>query len=530
MKNYLNSILIFLFLLIPVITISVLMGINGFMLKILVKETLYNVTILVFILLFVYFIKRRILKKIVAIIFFIPFYSILFVKIFTLVNFFNFIDNAVLYTVFETNYSELTGFFSSYSKWYHGLFIISYFYILIKIILNSTFTLNFKIKKAFYVLPVIFICSAVSYRFYERSLSLLVFNTYLEYKTFSEEVSKEISKRESKYFSNVANNDEEALYVVIIGESTTRANMGIYGYYRNTNPNLRKIKNELHLFKDVISPHTHTILSLDKVLSLGDYYNPDNNKLGTVIQLANQAGFETYWLSNQKPIGAYESLIALYAKASKHQFYVSNFYGQNNKYDEVLFPKLQETINKKDRKKMIFVHLQGTHISYEQRYPESYQFFKDRPQTKFPSEEAFKLINDYDDAVRYNDYVVYQIIDKVKNANKNSYVVYFSDHGEEIFHDKDYFGHYEGIGTNAMFEIPFIVWTSEKYNEQSQINFEDKLDRKYNLEDFIYSFSELSRISFDQFQSEKSIFNSGFKYKNRVILKNINYDERLKKE
>lgn len=528
MKNYKNCILIIIFLLLPILAISGVMFINDFSLKIIAKELLFNSAILVFIVLIIHFINKKVLKNILGLLLLIPFYSILFIKIFTLLSFFNFIDNAVLYTVFETNYYELTGFLNSYSKWYHALIAALYIFCLVLLIFKAN--TNFKVKHTYYIEIIVLICVVISYRFYERSLSLLVFNTFVEYKIFSTEISKDISKSTSKHFTNVSNNDEEALYVVIIGESTTRNNMGIYGYYRDTNPNLNKVKNELHLFQNVISPHIQTILSLDKVLSMADYQHPENNKLGTVLQLANQAGFETYWLSNQKPIGAYESLVSLYAKASKNRFYVSNIYEDVNKYDEILLPKLKETINKKASKKMIFLHLEGSHISYHTKYPASYSFFTDEPHTQFKSAESYQIINEYDNSIRYNDFVVSQIINLVKNTNKNSYVVFFADHGEEVFKDYDYFGHHESIGSNAMFEIPFIIWTSDKYNENSTINFNDHLERKYNLEDFIYSFSELSRIEFDQFQSEKSIFNTDFRFKKRLILKNVDYDQRVKEK
>jgi len=527
MRNYKNCILIITFLLIPILVISGVMFINDFSLKIIVKELLFNSAILVFIIFFINLINQKVLKNISSLILLVPFYSILFIKIFTLLNFFNFIDNAVLYTVFETNYNELSGFLNSYSKWYYVLIVATYIFTIIFLIFKVN-TIRYKHK--YYIELTVLVCIAISYRFYERSLSLLVFNTYLEYKTFSAEISKDISKSTSKYFTNVTNSDDEALYVVIIGESTTRNNMGIYGYYRDTNPNLNKVKNELYLFKNVISPHIQTILSLDKVLSMGDYHHPENNKLGTVIQLANQAGFETYWLSNQKPIGAYESLISLYAKASKNRFYVSNIYEDTNKYDEILLPKLKETISEKASNKMIFLHLEGSHISYHTKYPESFSFFKDEPPTQFKTEESYQIINEYDNSIRYNDFIVSQIIEMVKNANKNSYVIYFSDHGEEVFKDYEYFGHHESIGSNAMFEIPFIVWTSDKYKEKSTINFNDQLERKYNLEDFIYSFSEISRIQFDQFQPTKSIFNTDFQFKKRIILKDVDYDERIKEK
>src|SRR5690606_27867611 len=198
------------------------------------------------------------------------------------------------------------------------------------------------------------------------------------------------------------------------------------------------------------------------------------------------------------------------------------------KYDEVILPKFKDIIDEKVAKKIVFVHLEGSHISYHKKYPEKYNYFKDQPKTKFSTPEAYKIINEYDNSIRYNDYVVSEIIDKVKFTNKNSYVLYFSDHGEEVYSEHEYFGHVETIGSNAMFEIPFILWVSDKYKLQSTINFNAALDRKYILEDFIYSFSDLSRIKFDQHLASKSIFNDDFKYKKRMVLKNVNYDDRIK--
>src|SRR5690606_39947201 len=85
---------------------------------------------------------------------------------------------------------------------------------------------------------------------------------------------------------------------------------------------------------------------------------------------------------------------------------------------------------------MIFLHLEGCHISYHKKYPDSFNFFTDTPKTKFNSAKAHQTINEYDNAVRYNDFVVSEVIDLVKKANKNSYVMYFSDHGEEVFRNK----------------------------------------------------------------------------------------------
>ena len=48
--------------------------------------------------------------------------------------------------------------------------------------------------------------------------------------------------------------------------------------------------------------------------------------------------------------------------------------------------------------------------------------------------------------------------------------------------------------------------------------------RKYNAEDFIYSFSDLINVNFKGFDETRSIFSPKFKARKRVIKKDLNYD------
>lgn len=523
MKNYIKDGFVLLYLCLPILIYMAMMGVYDASMRTIIKETVFNASVLILLLSVIFSIGNKVVK-IVFSIFLLFFYIILFIQILVFYNFYNFIDNAILYTAFETNSNEVVGFFNSYGKWYQPLLVIFYLYVASRILFSYRFSLT-KYKIATIVLCIS--CIAVGYKFIERSASLLTITTYSEYQEFTSQLSKNITKKTSSHFTNVFNKEEQALYVVIVGESTSMRNMGIYGYYRDTNPELSKMKDELYLFNDVISPRTHTILSLDRILSLGDYKKPENNELGTVFQLANQAGFKTYWISNQEPLGVNETLVSLYARAASEQHFVTNTKQSSRKLDDVLLPLLDKVIqDSQTSKKIVFLHLKGTHIFYRNSYPPSFDHFKEEPRTNFPSEEAFQTINEYDNAVRYNDYIVSLIIQQVKKQNNNSYVLYFSDHGDDVYQDYNGFGHHEGIGTDAMYQTPFIVWLSDEYKQRLNGDFNGKLERKYILEDFIYSFAELSRIEFDQFQPQKSIFSNQFIYKERFISPGVNYDER----
>src|SRR5690625_5738100 len=100
--------------------------------------------------------------------------------------------------------------------------------------------------------------------------------------------------------------------------------MQLYGYKKETNPLMMEIKEELFIFDSVISPHVHTILSLEKMLSLANYDQPKPTENASIIQLANQAGFTTYWISNQRPIGIHESVATNISRAADKKYFLTS--------------------------------------------------------------------------------------------------------------------------------------------------------------------------------------------------------------
>ncbi|WP_162880214.1 phosphoethanolamine transferase [Mariniflexile rhizosphaerae] len=328
---------------------------------------------------------------------------------------------------------------------------------------------------------------------------------------------------------NLVNNNNNKLYVVIIGESTTRKNMSLYGYGRKTNPLLSK-QNGLRVFKNVISPHAGTTASLTKALSLDNYENSSKEK-GSIIQLLNAANFETYWISNQQPVGFAETDITKLVYSCNNKFYLNTEDTEElNLYDNVIFDKIDYVINNNsDRNKVLFIHLKGTHFYYENKYPDSFNTFKDKPKTQIAiNESEYKFINEYDNAVTYNDFIVNTVIDKIKRKRSESFVLYFSDHGEEVYHTIKFAGHNDDVGTLPMFEIPFILWESKDYKLKNNIKIE--LNRPYMTDDLFHSIADLCGIDNKYVDLERSIFSKSFKNRKRVILNNKDYDSLLKIE
>ena len=89
--------------------------------------------------------------------------------------------------------------------------------------------------------------------------------------------------------------------VLVIGESTNRQRMSLYGYPRNTTPELDKLRDQLAVFDNVITPRPYTIEALQQVLTFADEENPDLYlKTPSIVSVMKQAGYKTYWITNQQ--------------------------------------------------------------------------------------------------------------------------------------------------------------------------------------------------------------------------------------
>ena len=447
------------------------------------------------------------------------------------------ISASALFVIFETNASETSEFLENYLN-------LPIFFLFLLLFIPLIWSLVFKRKKIkqfilehtdkkppikiIGLLSLIFVSGfIIKWKFKNENILLNSYGSYQEYIKTKEILVSQLAKTENTLVSDATNSDDEAAYVVIIGESTSSWHMQLYGYKRETNPKLVKIKDELVLFNNVITPNVHTILALEKILTFTNFENPKPNQNASVVQLANAAGFETYWISNQQPVGIHESISTIIGNAAKNKYFIATEGYKYTIHDEALLPILEQVLQEKKKKKLIFLHLIGTHVAYYKRYPKEFDVFDNfsRPDL---DKKANEYINTYDNATRYNDSIIRAVIDKVKLLNANSYVAYFSDHGDDVFDEANMAGHNEYLGTKPMYEVPFLVWFSEKYNKSSKLfSQKDVLkQRAYNLEDFMYSFAEISRIKFAQMDSSRSVFSNQFIERPRLVKDGEDYDKK----
>ena len=436
-----------------------------------------------------------------------------------------------LFVLFDSNSSEAAEFLDFYVDYRFKIFSVLMLFVIITSTLriksllrdfNNTLTRT-KILTSTYILLVLAFLKFSGLIVY--NLAYLILKSSIEYNAESSKLGAYKTNKTGN-FNNVSrpNSQEDEVYVIVLGESTSRSHFGLYDYPRPTTPKLNSLKDELIIYNDVISPHAHSIASITKVFTLGNYEHSDKIGDGSIIQLANKANFETVWLSNQRPIGIYESLVTKIALSSNKSKFLTTTYGAHSKVkDAELLPELERVLSDdSSSKKFIIIHLMGTHASYVNRYPDTFNKFKDTPLSNYKSDETSRIINHYDNAVLYTDFVVSEIIQKVKALNTKSFVLYMSDHGEELFKDRNMAGHNEDVSTQDMYDVPFLLWQSDDYKEQKQLKID--VDRSYMLDDLFHSVADLLEISAKEVEEERSIFNAAFKDRKRFILESSEYD------
>lgn len=348
------------------------------------------------------------------------------------------------------------------------------------------------------------------------------YKTYFLYKSRQKCEQTDIAERLKQPYEvqSLQPDSSRQVIVVVIGESLTRHHLSLYGYGRKTNPLLSQ-DSTLLIYMDVVSPQVHTIPVLRSALSFGERNNPDYfTAKPSLFELFNRAGYETYFISNQMFGGGHRTSYDVLLRQAKHIFNPS----VQKKTDEVVLPFLQKAIaDDKKANKLIVIHLMGNHMAYEFRYPKSFSQFsnatdgfvnKSCPFVKQP--EAVKSIDTYDNSVLYNDFVVAQVIEQTKHAGQESAVIYFSDHGEELFDVRPFAGHaYEKVST-YMCEVPFLVWLSPKFGKyRNDFTFNTKAP--FSTTDFLFSITDLAGLRYADFDASRSLFNKRFVPRKRYV-------------
>ncbi len=310
--------------------------------------------------------------------------------------------------------------------------------------------------------------------------------------------------------------------VLVIGESTNRQRMSLYGYPRATTPKLDKLREQLAVFDNVVTPRPYTIEALQQVLTFADEQNPDAYlTTPSIMNMMKQAGYKTYWITNQQTMTKRNTMLTTFSKQADEQVYLNNNLNQNaRQYDGDVLKPFGKILADSAPRKFVIIHLLGTHMSYKYRYPAEYDQFTDRKGVPdWVTDDQLPTYNSYDNAVLYNDFVVSSLIEQFSASKPNGFLLYLADHGEAVFDSPkgNVLGRNEGKPTAPMYTIPFMLWTSEQWRSHSPASYQAELSRPYSSSNLIHTWADLAGLRAAELDPSKSLVSANFKERPLLI-------------
>lgn len=274
--------------------------------------------------------------------------------------------------------------------------------------------------------------------------------------------------------TRVASKQKPTLMFLIIGETARSQNFAMNGYGRGTNAFTRQ-QGGVVSFKDFHSCGTATAVSVPCMFSNMNRTDYDGRKAvnsENVLDVVKKTGVSLLWKDNDGGCkGVCNRLPTIDIKATADKKLCD---GQTC-YDEVMLDGLDDEIAAMTGDKLVAFHIIGSHgPTYYKRYPpEQRHFMPECARSDIENCTQEQLVNTYDNTLRYTDYVVAQMIEKLKKYSDqyNTVLLYVSDHGESLGESGLYLhGTPYKVAPDQQTHIPMQVWMSPGFIADKHIN------------------------------------------------------------
>lgn len=256
-------------------------------------------------------------------------------------------------------------------------------------------------------------------------------------------------------------NEKYNLIIFIVGETARAANFGFDGYERDTTEPLNLYRANIVNYTNAWSCGTSTAVSVPCMFSKDSRNNYDNGSLEyteNVLDILHKNSYDVLWLDNNSD-----------CKSTCDRVEQIIFCKENHDKcnDFVMFPALEERLQKNRQNTAIFLHQIGSHgPKYYLRYTPEFARFQPECKTEKLNEcDLTEVRNTYDNTILFTSHIVAQTIETAKKyADKyNTLVFYVSDHGESLgehgfyLHSAPYV-----IAPDEQKHIPFLIWASDE--------------------------------------------------------------------
>jgi lipid A ethanolaminephosphotransferase len=269
----------------------------------------------------------------------------------------------------------------------------------------------------------------------------------------------------------------QELVVLVVGETVRADHLGLNGYSRDTTPLLSKME-RLISFSQISACGTSTAVSVPCMFSYLGHDNLDVDRARNsenVLDVLSEAGIKVLWRDNNSDSKG----VAKRIKSEDFRHPDNNPVCDEECRDIGMLSGLQEYIDSTPGDKLIVLHQMGNHgPAYYKRYPKDFEVYTPTCQSNELSEcSDEEVINAYDNALRYTDYFLSEVIALLKRNTPRyeTSMVYVSDHGESLGEKGIYLhGMPYTFAPESQIHVPVLVWASEN----SDVDYEESVVRR----------------------------------------------------
>lgn len=276
-----------------------------------------------------------------------------------------------------------------------------------------------------------------------------------------------VSPAEQYAWSSPASLDD-AVVVLVVGESARWDHMSVLGYPRPTTPLIAKEPGLVAMRGE--SCNTATALSLRCMFVRPESISTGANgieipKEDNVFSVFKKLGFSIELFAMQAEVGFYNKTHADFYKI--REVIAAEAYNPGKAVDDILLVReMQDSIKRrqesgKKNRQLIILHMKGSHYLYSNRHPR--EFAAEQPECLASVARCSReeLVNSYDNSLLYTDYVLHSLIDSLRD--KKAFLFYVSDHGESIDDNLHLHGTPKAVAPKEQFAVPFLLWFSERW-------------------------------------------------------------------
>ncbi|MDE6134023.1 MAG: phosphoethanolamine transferase, partial [Muribaculaceae bacterium] len=423
-------------------------------------------------------------------------------------------------------WSNITSLVASPSAWL-CVAAVAAAYVLVRRMGRRSFTIMVSSLSALGICCLVWFCSrepnGKSAHIMAARIPKYAYEVYRSERDFQRMISQ---KRPLPDRETASSSHRASTVLLVLGESASSSHWSLYGYPMPTTPRIDARADSLTVFSDAIASSVSTASNMERILTFkyDDTTYNDWYRFPGLVDLFKEVGYKFYWFSNQDRMGMLGNSSGIIASNADVIEYVgAELSGDisDESYDsELCRPVDMAMADSSACHKFIVTHMMGSHTAYVHRYPASQAFFTgadeihSRPRPWLNQRKA-DIAAHYDNSILFTDSILALWIDSLAARPEPAVMVYISDHGENVYDNRDF------VGRDVQcVRIPMFIYANAPYRAACpdvMELMEAAKDRPMSTANLIHAILTLTGTAYSAYDPSRDVLSPQYKIRPRLV-------------